>query len=35
MVLDIEGDEDIKKKAVDMLRSNGVTVEATVGEEVK
>lgn len=35
MVLDIEGDEDIKKKAVDMLRANGVTVEATVGEEVK
>ena len=34
MVLDIEGDEDIKKKAVDMLRANGVTVEATVGEEV-
>ena len=33
MVLDIGPDEDTEKKAVDMLRKNGVTVERTVVEE--
>ena len=33
MVLDIRPDEDTEKKAVDMLRKNGVTVERTVVEE--
>ena len=33
MVLDIGPDEDTEKKAVDMLRKNGVTVERTVMEE--
>ena len=33
MVLDIGLDEDTEKKAVDMLRKNGVTVERTVVEE--
>ena len=34
MVLDIGPDEEIEKKAVDMLRRNGVSVERTVlGEE--
>ena len=33
MVLDIGPDEDTEKKAVDMLRKNGVTVERTAVEE--
>ena len=33
MVLDIGPDQDTEKKAVDMLRKNGVTVERTVVEE--
>lgn len=33
MVLDIGPDEETEKKAVDMLRKNGVTVERTVVEE--
>ena len=33
MVLDVGPDEDTEKKAVDMLRKNGVTVERTVVEE--
>ena len=33
MVLDIGPEEDTEKKAVDMLRKNGVTVERTVVEE--
>ena len=33
MVLDIGPDEDTEKKAVDMLRKNGVTVERTVVED--
>ena len=33
MVLDIGPDEDTEKKAVDMLRKNGVNVERTVVEE--
>lgn len=33
MVLDIGPDEETEKKAVDMLRRNGVTVERTVVEE--
>ena len=33
LVLDIGPDEDTEKKAVDMLRKNGVTVERTVVEE--